>query len=165
MIVRNVQKTDNLSLISKVYIDSFLETYKDFLTPEFIESISQKQWLENLESHKDFFVMLSDQDIIGTASIKESKGDAGEIQSIYLNHDYVDHGYGRLLLHAMAMELLERGYSVAYLWDIKENVRAAKFYEKNGFHKSDETRELDLGAKKLKQVKYTLNLENEFIIR
>lgn len=165
MIVRNVRNTDNLSLISRVYIDSFIETYKDFLTQEFIDSVTQKNWLEGIQNHKDFFVMVSDKDVVGIASIRDAQEDAGEIQSIYLNHDYVDHGYGRLLLHAMAMELLERGYRFAFLWDIKENVRAAKFYEKNGFKQTHETRTLHLGRKELEQVKYTLNLESEFMIR
>lgn len=167
MIVRNILKTDNLSLISKVYIDSFIETYKAFISSEFLEGLAKEDWLNDIQNHKDFFVMIQDKDIIGTASIhdRDNEDESGEILDIYLSHDYVDHGYGRLLLHAMAMELLERGYERAHLWDIEENLRAASFYKKNGFSRTDEKRVIKLGGKNLTQVKYSLDLKNEFMIR
>src|SRR5699024_2657326 len=108
--------------------------------------MNQDDWLSSVENHKDFFIMIQDQEVIGTASISEGEDDAGEIQSIYLNHDYVDQGYGRLLLNAMVKELSERGYDKAFLWDIKENARSKAFYEKNGFKVTDETRNLNLGG-------------------
>ncbi len=165
MIVRNMKKTDNLSLIADVYIASFIETYKDFVPENILNEINQEDWLRTVENHKDFFVMLQHQEVIGTASISEGIEDAGEIESIYLNHDYVDQGYGRLLLNAMVKELSERGYLTAFLWDIKENVRAKKFYEKNGFKASSETRTLDLGGHPIQQIKYVLDINSDFVIR
>lgn len=165
MIVRNIQKTDNLSLIAGVYVASFVEAYKDFVPEAFLEEMNQDAWLSSVENHKDFFVMLQDKEVIGTASIAEGEDDAGEIQSIYLNHDYVDQGYGRLLLNAMVKELSERGYQKAYLWDIKENVRAEAFYEKNGFKVTNITRNLNLGGADFIQVKYVLDIEGDFMIR
>lgn len=165
MIVRNIQKTDNLSLIAGVYITSFIETYRDFVPDAFLEEMNQDDWLSSVENHKDFFIMIQDQEVIGTASISEGEDDAGEIQSIYLNHDYVDQGYGRLLLNAMVKELSERGYDKAFLWDIKENARSKAFYEKNGFKVTDETRNLNLGGEDFIQVKYVLDIESDFMIR
>lgn len=167
MIVRNMKKSDPITKIKEVYLDSLKEAYKDFVSHEFFAALDVDGWLKNVDD-KNFFVMLQGNEIIGTASISEgeiSDDEIGEIESIYLNHDYVDQGYGRLLLNAMVKELYERGYEKVFLWDVKENLRSQAFYEKNGFVLTQETKVLEIGNEKIKQVKYILDIEDDFVIR
>lgn len=168
MIVRNIKRTDDLNRIAAVYVDSFVQTYQDYVPAVYLETINHEAWLNSVNDHQNFFVMLQDKEVIGTASIGDGVGDdedCGEILSIYLNHDYVDQGYGRLLLNAMVKELYERGYPQVILWDIKQNKRARKFYEKNGFKITKITRNLNLGNEDFIQVKYVLDIEDNFVMR
>lgn len=165
MKVRNLRKTDNLEIVTKVFLESFVETYKDYVPKENLNRIVEEVLQNSVEDHSDFFVMLDQTDIVGTASIGEGIEESGEIVSIYLSHDYVDQGYGRLLLLAMVDELYERGYEKAYLWDIEENERAKAFYLKHKFKVLDQTRVVDFGGKELKQVKYEMKINPEFMIR
>lgn len=160
MKVRNILKTDDLSIISRVYVESFIDTYKDYIPESFINRLEKEGWLESVENHKDFFVMFSDQDVVGCAEISDGDdGDvSGEIKSIYLLKDYVDQGHGRLLLNAMVKELEERGYSKVFLWVQEDNKRAHKFYEKNGFKRIDAHKNLNLGGQDFIVVKYELDI-------
>ena len=65
----------------------------------------------------------------------------------------------------MVKELYERGYPQVILWDIKQNKRARKFYEKNGFKITKITRNLNLGNEDFIQVKYVLDIEDNFVMR
>ncbi len=167
MIVRNMKKTDSIEKIKEVYLNSYKETYKAFVSDKFFDGIDVDGWLKEVDEN-NFFVMLQDREIIGMSTISEgedSEDEIGEIETIYLNHDYVDHGYGRLLLNAMVKELYERGYEKVYLWDVKENLRSQAFYMKNGFELTDETRVLKINNEEIKKIKYILDIEDDFVIR
>lgn len=168
MIVRNIKSTDNLSAIAGVYVKSWIETYKDFVPESFLDEITKESWLENVKDNKNFFIMISNKEVIGTAFISEGddpNDDYGQVESIYLNFENVDQGYGRLLLNAMVKELYERGYPKAFSWVLKENVRARKFYEKNGFKPVGETRNLNLGGSDFIELRYELDMDEAFDFR
>jgi RimJ/RimL family protein N-acetyltransferase len=55
-----------------------------------------------------------------------------------------------------AVDILKNlNYTEIYLWVLKENNRARRFYEKNGFHFNGKTREKEYG-KPLVQLEYVL---------
>lgn len=156
MQVRNIKSNDNMIEIAKVYIDSFKNTYEGFLSEDKLNLITQDNWFENIHDYRDFFVLIDQDAIIGMASILDD-----EIERIYLRYDYLDQGYGNLLLNAMVIELTERGYDEICLWDLKENQRATSFYKKNDFVETDSTRNFQFDKDNLKEVKFVLNLKHE----
>ena len=78
----------------------------------------------------------------------------GEIISIYLLPQYIGKGYGTNLLHAVTVELKELGYNEIFLWVLGENYPAIKFYEKNGFIKTDKFLDDNIGVKPLREIQY-----------
>lgn len=156
MQVRNIKSSDNMIEIAKVYVDSFKNTYKGFVSIDKLNLITQDNWFENIHDYRDFFVLIDQDAIIGMASILDD-----EIERIYLRYDYLDQGYGNLLLNAMVIELTERGYDEICLWDLKENQRATYFYQKNDFVETDQTRNFLYDKDNLKEVKFVLNLKHD----
>lgn len=156
MQVRNIKSSDNMIEIAKVYVDSFKNTYEGFVSEDKLNLITQDNWFENIHDYRDFFVLIDQDAIIGIASIMDD-----EIERIYLRYDYLDQGYGNLLLNAMVIELTERGYDEICLWDLKENQRATYFYQKNDFVETDQTRNFPYDKDNLKEVKFVLNLKHD----
>lgn len=102
--------------------------------------------------------MLENNEIIGTSSFCESRFSEfqgmGEIISIYLLPQYIGKGYGTNLLHAAIAELKKLGYNEIFLWVLEENHPAIKFYEKNGFIKTDKFLDDNIGGKPLREIQY-----------
>jgi len=63
-----------------------------------------------------------------------TRGFAGEVSSIYLLRAVQGRGQGASLLHALAADLLGRGFAAASLWVLRDNARARGFYERCGGH-------------------------------
>jgi len=63
-----------------------------------------------------------------------ARGFDGEVSSIYLLRAVQRRGQGASLLHALAADLLSRGFAAASLWVLRDNARARGFYERCGGH-------------------------------
>lgn len=63
-----------------------------------------------------------------------------EITDFYVEPFFVGQGIGTLLVEYLISQVREKGFQKILLWVIKDNVRARKFYEKNGFINSGKTR-------------------------
>jgi ribosomal protein S18 acetylase RimI-like enzyme len=85
--------------------------------------------------------------------------DWGEIVSLYIHPDFFREGYGQKLLRTALVELEESGYQKYYLWVLKENLPARKFYEKNGFQCNGDECSMKINNKKLIDVRYVLTVE------
>jgi len=64
-------------------------------------------------------------------------------------------GYGNYLLKKCVDELKSLGYDKILLWVLEDNLKARRFYEKNGFICSDEYIDDNIGGKDLREVMYT----------
>jgi len=59
-----------------------------------------------------------------------------------------------IIYKAAMQELHNMGYLRQYLWVLTDNIRAKKFYEKNGFRSSGETRQIKILNCLLSETKY-----------
>lgn len=59
---------------------------------------------------------------------------AGEIIAIYAHPDYWDTGAGALAFDRGVEHLRDSGFDLAVLWMLEGNQRAARFYERRGWH-------------------------------
>lgn len=161
MTIRMMTRYDNKLAISRVYEESWKYAYKDIIPQSFLDSIPTGNWTSNLDQNgRKTLVMLENNEIIGTSSFCESrfpefKG-MGEIISIYLLPQYIGKGYGTNLLRAVIAELKKSGYNQIFLWVLEENYSAIKFYEKNGFIKTDKFLDDNIGGKSLREIQYLL---------
>ena len=145
-----------------MYEESWKYAYKDIIPQSFLDSIPTGKWASNLDKNgRETLIMLEDNEIIGTSSFSESRFSEfhgmGEIISIYLLPQYIRKGYGTHLLRAAISELKKLGYHEIFLWVLEENYPAIKFYEKNGFVKTDKFLDDTIGGKSLREIQYILN--------
>lgn len=63
----------------------------------------------------------------------EGRWDVGELEAIYLVREVWGAGLGRRLLDAAVQDLCAARYAMATLWVLESNVRARRFYARNGW--------------------------------
>lgn len=62
--------------------------------------------------------------------------DTGQLLALYVDPGALGQGFGRALVEHARMRLAARGCSRAVLWVLVGNVRAERFYEKDGWSRS-----------------------------
>lgn len=161
MEIRYANESDSRFEISDIYEKSWKAAYKDIIPDAFLNSIPRGEWASNFQqSGFSDFVLIDNGKYIGTACICKSRwekfADYGEIVSIYLLPEYFSKGYGKLLMDACVENLHKRNYDKILLWVLEDNIRARKFYEKNGFNCTDELQVNEICGKEIREVMYVL---------
>ena len=163
MEIRKVVKTDDFNAISRIYALSWKEAYKNIVPQQYLDDISENNWADKLRnSSYDAYIIIENGIYIGTSSICAARdkemGGWGEIISIYLLPEYFGKGYGKPLFDNSVNALKNMGYDKIYVWVLEQNMRARKFYEKNGFSLLDK-KLINIGGKDLPEVRYIYRVE------
>jgi GNAT superfamily N-acetyltransferase len=88
-------------------------------------------------------------EIVGTAVRR-----ASEVSALYVVPDFWGTGVAQALLAVMLEEIRADGHAEAVLWVGEPNARARRFYEREGWIATEETKVSELGA----EVRYRLPL-------
>ncbi len=160
MEIRYINQEDDLFEISNIYESSWKFAYKDIIPQSYLDSIPKGRWAKSITREgMNNLILIEDGIVIGTASFCQSRweqfNDYGEIVSIYFLPDCMGKGYGSHLLERCIAELNSLGYDKLLLWVLEDNMRARKFYEKNGFVCTDEYLNDNIGGKELREIMYT----------
>lgn len=159
MQMRYLLPADDSEAVSRIYEESWKYAYKGIIPQEYLDSIPEGQWVSNLDNpdRKTLICMEGDK-YIGTSSFGQSRleklSNWGEIISIYLLPEYMGKGYGKILLQTSVSELKKLGYEDVFLWVLRENNRARRFYERFGFTETEDYLETYIGGKKLQEIRY-----------
>ncbi len=163
MEIRLLAPDDDQSAVSRIYEESWKFAYRGIIPQDYLDAIQPGRW--SLAAEKPgmrSLVVLENGVMAGTSSVCASRFPEregwGEIVSIYLLPEYLGLGLGKALLNAAVGELRGMGFSDIFLWVLEENLRARRFYEKNGFELSERTMESEIGGKKLREVQYIRQL-------
>lgn len=97
-----------------------------------------------------------DDGIVKGVIRKKDHGDSLEICEFYVEPFFKGNGIGRLLIQAVINDAKNRNKKQIFLWVIKDNLSARKFYEANGFCANGKERLIE-GTTKI-DVCYELNL-------
>lgn len=164
MEIRFLNEIDDLFEISSVYENSWKYAYKGIIPQEYLDSIPEGRWAKSItRAGMNNLVVTENDRIIGTAGFCKSRwdkwSDFGEIVSIYFLPENIGKGYGKHLLTRCVEELKKREFNKILLWVLEDNIRARKFYEKNGFICTNEFLEDNIGGKDLREVMYMLSTE------
>lgn len=159
MEIRFMDQNDDVLEISRIYENSWKHAYKNIIPQDYLDSIPSARWAGSItKDGMKNLVVTENGRIIGTAAICRSRWEKfsgyGEIVSIYLLPEYMGKGYGNRLLKRCIEELSKLGFDRILLWVLEENIRARKFYEKNGFACSEEYLNDNIGGKELREVMY-----------
>jgi GNAT superfamily N-acetyltransferase len=69
--------------------------------------------------------------------------EAGELWGIYVDPDHWGHGHGHALMAVVVDHFRLCGYDAAYLWVMRNNERARRFYERGGWEVDDGVARVD----------------------
>lgn len=162
MEIRYMSSTDDKLSISKIYAESWKYAYRGMIPQDYLDSISEGQWVSYLSNPDRKTLLCLENDImIGTSSFSNSRSEQfegwGEIISIYLLPEYIGKGYGKQLIEFAVLELKKLGYDNIFLWVLEENSKARRFYEKAGFISTDDYINARVGGKEVKEIRYIYN--------
>ena len=159
MEIRYITPTDDIMAISRIYEESWKYAYKGLIPQHYLESIPEGRWVANLENPNwSTLVCVDNGRIVGTSSFCESRFSQfsgwEEIISIYLLPDYMGRGFGKVFFDSVIVELKKMGYRNIFVWVLEENLRARKFYEKEGFVMTDVYLDDNIGGKDVREIRY-----------
>jgi Acetyltransferases len=163
MNVQKVAETDDFNALGEIYAQSWKTAYRGIVPQDYLDDLSGSRWAKVLSgSTFDAYVIREDGQYIGTSSIGAAREEKmvgwGEIISIYLLPEYFGKGYAEPLFKCAVNALCEKGYTNIYLWVLKENIRAQRFYEKHGFHNSGEAALIEIAGAELTEIRYIKNI-------
>ena len=110
--------------LGAVHYRAWMETYTGLIGPVYLQSMSA-------EKSAAMFRKQSCREIL--AAEADAPAGFGEIRGVYVLRAYQRCGIGKSLLASAAEALRAQGFRKAYLWVLRENDRAIRFYERNGF--------------------------------
>lgn len=128
------------------------EAYARIVSAAYLEKLTLSkceqmafQWRDNILIAKD------GERVAGFAGYGEADPSTGELFALYVLKEYRGTGVAQSLL-AATLEQLSK-YPTIGLWVLKENPRAIRFYEKNGFRKTGEEQYLpSVGATEIRML-------------
>ncbi|MBP5462593.1 MAG: GNAT family N-acetyltransferase [Lachnospiraceae bacterium] len=133
---KRLETDDEIRGKAYVHWKAWQEAYAGIINPAYLEKLTIEkcesvafQWRENN------VIALDGGRVIGFACYGQCRDEdldnAGEVSAIYILSEYYGQGVG---YHLMQMALAElAGYDRVAVWDLKDNARAIRFYERCGF--------------------------------
>lgn len=154
---------DDVNDISRIHALSWKSAYKGIVPQKYLDELKEDFWVHTFTSWLQdntvaVMVIIDDERPVGVAVCGRSRDKAlpdwGEIVSIYLLPEYINRGYGSSLFESVLQDMKQSGYRDTYLWVLKDNQRARRFYEKKGFHCSKDEYTIKILDKELVDVRY-----------
>jgi ribosomal protein S18 acetylase RimI-like enzyme len=151
--------------IAKVHIQSWQLAYRGLLPDDYLDNLAvsarETLWREVLSAGNSTVIKAVENDeLIGFICFGESRdadADVGtaEIMAFYVAPEHWRNGIGSALWQSCHLQLKELGYQAVTLWLLVGNIRAARFYEAQGFH-------LDTGMVESSTIAETTVLEQRY---
>ena len=160
MLIRKAALEDAAG-VAKVQVDSWRTTFKGIVPDDFLENLSYYKreliWKRAVMENELYIVEDENGHVIGfSVGGKERTGNyetySGELYSIFILKEHQGTGIGRLLVRLVVDELKKKKLTSMLVWVLEENP-ACQFYGALGGKKID-TREIEIGGKKLREVAY-----------
>ena len=131
MEVRKAERKD-MKLLGRIMAVSFRSAFSAFVSQQLLDACAQEDNCAALLEH--IFLTGEMNFLIGEESgmlVWQRTEEGAEIVALHSLPESWGSGLGKAMLAAALEEIGDRP---VYLWAFKENKRARRFYEKNGFH-------------------------------
>jgi GNAT superfamily N-acetyltransferase len=156
MVIRPAIPDDALA-VAEVHVRSWQAAYQGLLPAGYLDGLRPEARAARYDfTHADpqnprTIVAEFDGAICGFATTMPS-GDLpghGELCALYLLPSFWGRGIGVALIHAAREHMVQQGFRAAALWILKGNVRADRFYRRDGWlpdgaHKTDRMWDIDV---------------------
>ncbi|MBI2701042.1 MAG: GNAT family N-acetyltransferase [Mycobacterium sp.] len=156
------------SQVADVHVRSWRSAYRGLIDQDYLDSLTPESWTHRYQFGRmglrvpTTLVAVADGTICGFASVglcrDDDLADHGELVAIYVDPRYVNTGVGRLLVGAARERLADRGFAAATLWVLRDNDRARRFYERDGWHPDGARRTRSYGGRPTEEVRYRRTL-------
>lgn len=146
---------DDIEAVGTLHALSRSKTYK-FLSG-YRPEVYAEHWRARFEaeqgSHR-LHVAKADAELVGFAYV----GD-GWLYAIHVHPDWIGRGVGMALMAVARQALRELGFTRAALWVLEANERACRFYERDGWVLSGQTRLSEIEGVMTRQLEYICELD------
>ncbi len=170
---------EDVAAMSYIHSRTWKIAYKDFITKQYLDNITDDGWIpifkrELLENIHEAAVFELDNKITGCITFGKGRNDqtctmpnsvtseisscsgcnSGEIISLYVLPEYWHSKQGYELTKFAVERLKQLGFRDCYLWVIKDNEHAKRFYKKYGFNSTNTYATVNLGGSDITEEKY-----------
>ncbi len=146
-VIREARVGDE-SEISRVHVAAWRAAYRGMMPDDFLDALDErvraKRWRERLETNpsgRRIVVATANESIVGFAGVgpaRDEAGTRGELYMINLAPTAWGRGIGSALLETCVESLSRFGHREAILWVLRQNARARRFYQREGWtHEGD----------------------------
>ena len=150
------------SALGVIYCLSWKEAYKNILPDEYLSSLTVEDSTPKKIDTVDNLVAEDDGVVVGVVNFGKARNknckNIGELRAIYVLPDYWMKGFGKMLFYSATKSLEELGFEEFFLWVLKGNYPARKFYEKMGMVNTNIGRTINIGGKDIDEIKYEISL-------
>jgi GNAT superfamily N-acetyltransferase len=168
--IRAASPEDALA-VARVHVRSWQVAYRGLIPQAYLDSLKPEVWAARYAFHRTdpdrpttlvAVDALGAGDIRGLAMTSPYRGDdlpnVAELLAIYVDPEHWDSGVGRLLIVAAREQLRRNGFTHAALWVLDGNVRARRFYERDGWASDGARQTKTIAGASLDEVRYRRTL-------
>lgn len=147
ILIKRMETEDEIRGKAWVHWKSWQESYAGIVDPDYLAKLTLEgceekafRWRDNIFVAKDGERVVG---FVGYGAAREKDG-AGEVFAIYVLEEYQHRGIGYALMRRALDELA--GCRVVYVWLLKDNLKAYRFYERVGFRADGTEHDIMLGT-------------------
>jgi len=127
--------------ITEVHLGGWLAAYRGIMPDDLLDNLDfearRARWHDNLANGSRSLVDEHDGVVRGFSGYgpcrDPDKAGAGEVYALYVGQQWWGQEVGEALLDAAVEGLRREGYAEFVLWVLRDNARARRFYEKQGW--------------------------------
>lgn len=149
--------------LSYIHALSWKTAYKGIVPQEYLDNLKNDFWVSSFEKWISDYTIIAKLVYVGNEAIgciaygksrDVSLPDWGEIISLYVLPEYFGRGFGKALIVSAINDMHQIGFKNIYLWVLEENLQAQKFYNKNGFSKTEDKLSCEISGKQLFDLRF-----------
>ncbi len=141
---------EDAEALGRVHVAAWRAAYRGMMPDAFLDSLDAKaratRWREILSTSAEDrrrLVAIEGEELVGFAGIGPARAgeSGGELYAINLAPSAWGKGIGSVLLASSTSALATLGHREAILWVVRQNARARRFYEREGWSKDGDRRD------------------------
>ncbi|MEM9712978.1 MAG: GNAT family N-acetyltransferase [Actinomycetota bacterium] len=158
---------DDADQFGLVHVRAWQATYRGTMTDEFLDALDGAAWARRWREHfadgdhgRVDLVAELDGHVVGAVSVGADRDETGlgELWAINIDPDVFGTGVGQELFTAGVEALRHLDFTRAVLWVVRENARARRFYERNGWQADGTEKTVAIGGTEVVELRYATRL-------
>lgn len=160
---------DDADRIGPVHVRAWQAAYRGVMPDHYLDGLDgaarAARWREQLaDGPADVVHLVGELDgrVVGGVTVGPERDERriGELWAINIDPDVFGAGVGQALFAAGVDALRSLGHDEAVLWVVRENARARRFYERNGWFADGTEKAVDFGGSEVVELRYAATLRH-----